>query len=138
MASATMATDASGTFVASSFMLATARDWARFGQLHLQDGVWGGRRILPDGWVRFSTSPTLQSPDLMYGAHWWLRLKPELGGGTAAAARLPSGTFFAVGHEGQVLTVIPARGLVIVRLGLSIHIDAWNHASFLAELLDAM
>jgi CubicO group peptidase (beta-lactamase class C family) len=138
MSSAVMEADASGTFVASSFMLATARDWARFGQLYLQDGVWEGRRILPDGWVRFSTTPTPQAPDGLFGAHWWLGLRPELGGGTAASARLPRDAFFAIGHEGQVLTVIPSRRLVAVRLGLSIHIDAWNHASFIADLLDAV
>jgi CubicO group peptidase (beta-lactamase class C family) len=138
MNSALMEPDASGTFVASSFMLATARDWARFGQLYLQDGVWDGRRLLPEGWVSFSTTPTPQSPGGIYGAHWWLGLKPELGGGTAAAARLPRDAFFAVGHEGQVLTVIPSRRLVVVRLGLSIYVDAWNHAAFLSELLEVV
>jgi CubicO group peptidase (beta-lactamase class C family) len=138
MTSAMMEPDASGTFVASSFMLATARDWARFGQLYLQDGVWENRRLLPRGWVSYSTSQTPQSPGLIYGAHWWLGLKPELGGGTAAAARIPRDAFFAVGHEGQVLTVIPSLRLVVVRLGLSIYIDAWNHASFLAELVEAV
>jgi len=44
----------------------------------------------------------------------------------------------ALGHEGQCLTVIPSRGLVILRLGLSIQIDAWNHAAFLADVLDAL
>jgi CubicO group peptidase (beta-lactamase class C family) len=138
MDSAMMEPDDSGTFVASSFMLATARDWARFGQLYLQEGVWEGRRLLPEGWVRFSTTPTPQSPGGLYGAHWWLGLKPELGGGTPAAARIPRDAFFAVGHEGQVLTVIPSRRLVIVRLGLSIYLDAWNHAAFLAQWLDAL
>jgi CubicO group peptidase (beta-lactamase class C family) len=138
MASAIMEPDASGTFVASSFMLATARDWARFGQLYLQDGVWGQRRLLPRGWVSYSTTQTPQSPGLIYGAHWWLGLRPELGGGTAAAARIPRDAFFAVGHEGQVLTVIPSLRLVVVRLGLSIHLDAWNHASFLADLVDVL
>jgi CubicO group peptidase (beta-lactamase class C family) len=138
MASALMEADASGTFVASSFMLATARDWARFGQLAAQDGVWEGRRLVPEGWLEFGTTPTPQSPGGIYGAHWWLGLKPELGGGTAVAARLPRGTFFAVGHEAQALTIIPSRRLVVVRLGLSIYVDAWNHASFLAELLDAL
>lgn len=138
MSSAMMEADSSGTFVASSYMLATARDWARFGQLYLQDGIWEGRRILPEGWVRFSWTPTLESPDYPYGAHWWLGLKPELGGGTAAAALISRDAVFAVGHEGQVLTVIPSRRLVVVRLGLSIYIDAWNHAAFLSELLEAL
>jgi CubicO group peptidase (beta-lactamase class C family) len=138
MDSAVMEPDASGTFVASSFMLATARDWARFGLLFLRDGVWEGRRILPKGWVDFSTRPTPQSPGGRYGAHWWLKLQPEMGGDTPAAARIPTDAYFAVGHEGQTLTIVPSRGLVIVRLGLSIHIDAWNQAAFTAEVLDAV
>jgi len=138
MSSAIMERDGSGTFVGSSFMLATARDWARFGQLYLQDGVWDGVRVLPEGWVRFGTTPTPESPDGIYGAHWWLKLKPEIGGGSAAAARIPGDAYFAIGHEGQTLTVIPSRRLVVVRLGLSIYIDAWNQAAFVAELLDAL
>jgi CubicO group peptidase (beta-lactamase class C family) len=137
MTSAVMEADASGTFIASSFMLATARDWTRFGQLFLQDGVWSGQRILPEGWVQFSTAPTEQASG-MYGAHWWLRLQPELGGDTPEARRIPPDAFFALGHEGQTLTVIPSRQLVVVRLGLSIYVDAWNHARFLADVLEAL
>jgi CubicO group peptidase (beta-lactamase class C family) len=138
MRSAILEPDESGTFVCSSFMLATARDWARFGQLFLQDGVWNGQRILPDRWVSFSTTPTAQSTGDNYGAHWWLKLQPEIGGGTRAAARIPPDAFFAIGHEAQTLTVIPSRRLVVVRLGLSIYIDSWNQAEFLAELIDAL
>jgi len=138
MTSAILEPDASGTFVCSSFMLATARDWVRFGELFLHDGVWNGQRILPEGWVAYSTTPTPQSPGGNFGAHWWLKLQPEIGGGTATAARLPADTFFAVGHEAQTLTVIPSQRLVVVRLGMSIYIDAWNQAQFLAELLDAL
>jgi hypothetical protein len=138
MTSATLEPDASGTFVCSSFMFATARDWARFGQLFLQDGTWDGRRILPVDWVKFSTTPTSQSPLGNFGAHWWLRLGPEIGGGTNAAARISRDAFFAIGHEAQTLTVIPSRQLVAVRLGLSVYIDAWNQAEFVAELLDAL
>jgi CubicO group peptidase (beta-lactamase class C family) len=134
MRSATLEPDASGTFVGSSFMLATARDWARFGQLHLQDGVWAGQRVLPEGWVRFSTTPTPQSPGGCYGAHWWLKLQKEMGGESGEARRIPADAYFALGHEGQTLSVIPSRGLVVVRLGLSVNIEAWNHAAFLADL----
>lgn len=138
MTSATLEPDAAGTFVCSSFMFATARDWARFGQLFLQDGVWEGRRILPVDWVKFSTTPTTPSLLGNFGAHWWLKLGPEIGGGTDAAARIPRDAFFAIGHEAQTLTVIPSQRLVAVRLGLSVYIDAWNQAEFVAELLDAL
>ena len=135
MESAVLEPDASGTFIGSSFLFATARDWARFGQLQLQDGVWRGRRILPEGWTRFCSTPTPQAPDARYGALWWLKLHPGLGGTGPSAEALPPDAMHALGHEGQCLTVIPSRGLVVVRLGLSISLDAWDHAGFLAELL---
>lgn len=134
MASAVLEPDASGTFVGSSFLFATARDWARFGLLYAN----GGEGVLPKGWAAFGASPTPQAPDGRYGAHWWLKLSPELGGATPAAARIPADAFHALGHEGQCLTVIPSRRLVVVRLGLSIDIKAWDHAAFLAEVLDAL
>lgn len=138
MRSALIEQDASGTFVGSSHCFATARDWARFGLLYAQDGVWEGKRILPEGWVKFSSSPTPQSPEGRYGAHWWLKLQKELGGETEAARRIPADAFFALGHEDQSVTVIPSRRLVAVRLGLSVYIDAWNHAQFVADVLDAL
>jgi CubicO group peptidase (beta-lactamase class C family) len=138
MNSAVLEPDAAGTFVASSYMFATARDWARFGQLYLDDGAWGGTRLLPAEWVRFSATPTPQSPDGCYGAHWWLKVPRELGGETEAASRIPRDAFFALGHEGQSLTVIPSRRLVVVRLGLSIYVDAWNHARFIADVVQAL
>src|SRR5262249_39611111 len=117
MTSAILEPDAAGTFVCSSFMLATARDWLRFGELFLNDGIWHAKRLLPEGWVAFSVMPTPQSPGGNFGAHWWLKLPPEIGGGSAAAARIPPDAFFAIGHEGQIPTVIPSRRLVAVRLG---------------------
>lgn len=134
MPSALIEPDAAGTFIGSSFMFATARDWARFGLLYAN----GGRGVLPEGWAAFGASPTPQEPNGRYGAHWWLKLSPELGGGTPPAERIPSDAFHALGHEGQCLTVIPSRRLVIVRLGVSIDIKAWDHAAFLADLLDAL
>ncbi|MEQ1919895.1 MAG: serine hydrolase, partial [Elusimicrobiota bacterium] len=134
MASAVFEPDAAGTFVGSSFLFATARDWARFGLLSAE----GGRRLLPDGWVRFATTPAPSAPERKYGAHWWLKLSKELGGETPSAAKIPADAFHALGHEGQCLTVIPSRRLVVVRLGLSIDIKAWDHAAFLADLLNAL
>lgn len=130
MTSAIFEPDAAGTFVGSSYLFATARDWARFGLLYAN----GGKNLLPDGWVEFGVKPTPQAPDGKYGAHWWLKLPKELGDG----AKIASDAFYALGHEGQCLTIIPSRRLVVVRLGLSIDIKAWDHAAFLAQLLDAL
>jgi len=138
MRSAVMEPDSAGTFVCSSSMLATARDWARFGQLWLDEGRWNGREILPRSWVRFSTTPTPESPDGRYGAHWWLKLNPEIGGDDPSARSIAPDAFFAIGHEGQTLSVIPSKRLVAVRLGASIHIDAWNQARFLSALQAAL
>ena len=133
MTSAVIEPDAAGTFVGSSLMFATARDWARFGLLFLQDGIWEGRRLLPEGWVTFSVTPAPAAPDGVYGAHFWLRL----GRGYAPSGEhgLPPDTYHAIGHEGQILTVVPSRRLVVVRLGLSVGRGAWDHAAFLRRLL---
>lgn len=139
MNSAVFEPDASGTFIASSYLFATGRDWARFGWLHAADGVWQGRRILPERWVRFVTTPEpLSKGGGAYGAHWWLKISKDFGGDTEAARKVPSDAFHASGHEGQCLTVIPSKRLVVVRLGLSIDVSAWNHAEFLDEVLSAI
>lgn len=130
MTSAIFEPDAAGTFVGSSYLFATARDWARFGLLYAN----GGKDLLPNGWVGFGATPTPQAEDGRYGAHWWLKLPKELGDGS----KIPADAFHALGHEGQCLTIIPSRRLVVVRLGLSIDIKAWDHAAFLADLLHAL
>ncbi len=137
MATAVMEPDAAGNFVASSYVYASARDWARFGQLYLDDGVVAGRRVLPEGWVAFSTRPAPRAPERAFGAHFWLKVPREFAGGTRSNAGLPPGTFHAVGFEGQFVSVIPARRLVVVRLGLSSGEGAWNHLRFLNEIVAA-
>ena len=109
MHSAVLDTDASGSFIGSSLAHATARDWARFGLLYLQDGVWGERRLLPPGWVRHGTTATPGSAG-SYGAHWGL----NHGG---RHPDLPRDAFHADGFGGQLLLVVPSRNAVIVRLG---------------------
>ena len=138
MRSAVLEPDASGTFVCSSYMLATARDWARYGQLWLNRGRHENHEVLSDDWVRFSTTPTPQAPDGRYGAHWWLRLNPEIGGDSSDARTISSDTYYGVGHEGQTLTIMPSKRAVVVRLGASIYIDAWNQAAFIARIQDAL
>jgi CubicO group peptidase (beta-lactamase class C family) len=137
MASAVMEPDASGTFVGSSLMFATARDWARFGLLALRDGAWGGDRVLPEGWVRFMTTPAPAAPEGEYAGHWWLKLQPNRGA-AGRARRLPADSFHAAGHGGQYVSVVPSRDAVIVRLGHAVDRDAWDQDAFAAGVLAAL
>lgn len=137
MASALFEPDASGTFVGSSLVFASARDWARLGLLVLHDGVWNGNRVLPEGWVRFMTTPAPAAPEGEYAAHWWLKLQPNRGA-AARPRRLPPDSFHAAGHGGQYVTVVPSRDAVIVRLGHAVDRDAWDQDAFAAAVLAAL
>lgn len=137
MTRAVVETDAAGTFVGSSFMYATARDWARFGLLYLQDGVWSGERILPDGWVTYSRTPAPGAPDEQFGAHFWLRVPKEFHCADDTPD-LPADAFHAIGHEGQFVTIIPSRSLVLVRLGFTHYPCAWDHPQFVQRVLNAV
>ncbi len=137
MSSAIIEQDASGTFVGASFMYATARDWAKFGQLYLQDGLWEGRRLLPEGWVKFTATPAPRSPDGEYGAHFWRKLPKEFRS-AEHAKYVPSDAFHAVGHEGQFVSIIPSRRLVVVRLGVTRHPSAWQQDRFLNLVIGAV
>ncbi len=114
MASADPEFDEAGTWVASSYVLATARDYARFGLLYLRDGMWDGVRVLPAGWVDYGrTMVSIEDPEdpSPHGAHWW-----GVHGDTLEHLD-PLGTFRASGYEGQTITICPALDLVLVRLG---------------------
>jgi len=130
MTSAIIEPDASGTFVGSSFMYATARDWAKFGQLYLQDGLWSGQRILPAGWVKYTTTPEPKSPDQGYGAHFWLKIPKEYRI-FDYIDELPADAFHCIGYEGQFISIIPSLNLVVVRLGLTRYPSSWPHDKFL-------
>lgn len=115
MTSAVLEPDASGVYVGSSHMFATARDWARFGQLYLDEGRVGARAILSPEWVAYSRRPTPTNAAGTYGAHWWLNADPPQG-----ERRWPSldpDVLAASGFEGQRVVVVPRHGLVVVRLG---------------------
>lgn len=116
-ASIVMEPDAAGNFIGSSFVYGTARDWARLGQLYLQDGVWNGERLLPEGWAAFVADPAAQS-DGQYGAHFWLNRS-----GDGERARffdgVPEEMYFMAGHEGQYVFIFPAKRMVVVRTGMT-------------------
>jgi len=120
MTSAFFEPDASGSFVGSSYAHMTARDWARFGELFRRDGVWEGRRLLPEGWVRYATTPTPAAPQGMYGAHWWLNAGAPGAPQGRQWPRIPPDVYAARGHSGQWVAVVPSARLVVVRLGLTV------------------
>ena len=136
MNSAILEPDASGTFVGSSYMYATAHDWARFGLLYLQDGVWNGERILPEGWVDYTRTPTPPSRG-EYGGMWLLNAgepgKPD----TKEFPDLPDDIYYASGHDGQSVVIFPSQNLIVVQLSVS-RGGSWNMAEFLADVMSAV
>jgi len=137
MRSAIMEMDASGTYVGSSFMYATARDWARFGLLYLQDGIWEGERILPEGWVEYSTTPTPRAPKGRYGAHFWLNRGDPENPEDRPFPQLPTDLFLAWGFQEQQTVILPSHKLVVVRLGMT-HQGLWGLESFVMDVLKAI
>jgi CubicO group peptidase (beta-lactamase class C family) len=104
-------TDPSGTIVASSYLYMTARDYARFALLYQQDGVFAGKRILPEGWVDYSVAESSASQG-GYGSFFWLNRGREV-------PSAPEDMYMCVGHDGQKIYIIPSMEMVIVLLGYS-------------------
>ncbi|MBN9295893.1 MAG: serine hydrolase [Filimonas sp.] len=111
--------DPSGTFVGSSYSYATARDWARFGLLYLNDGVWNGQRILPEGWVTATATPGAAAKEGDYGYQFWLNRGPANNPSNRNFPSCPQDLFYSDGFEGQFVYIIPSKHLVVVRLGLT-------------------
>ncbi len=116
MQSAVLETDASGAPVGAAYMWATARDWARFGQLYAQDGVLAGQRLLPEGWVAYSAAPT-PGGFVGYGAGFWTNQGESPGAKRRIEQGMPADAFMARGAFGQFVVVVPSRQLVVARLG---------------------
>ncbi|MEO1231146.1 MAG: serine hydrolase [Myxococcota bacterium] len=123
-----MEVDHLGNFIGSSQVYTTARDLARFGVLHLQEGVWEGERILPEGWTKFVATSAPARPrkagERGYGAQFWLLDTME---------GIPPGTYTTAGNKGQYVTIIPARDLVVVRTGVDPNGTRWKADRFVAE-----
>jgi hypothetical protein len=115
MSSAVLEADADGGLVCSSYLWATPRDWARFGQWWLQEGAWDGEQLLDPAFVRWSTTPVrLEGEDEGHAAHWWVNRRPD---GSVRDPRLPGDAFWAAGHDGQRVVVVPSADVVVVRMG---------------------
>jgi CubicO group peptidase (beta-lactamase class C family) len=117
MRNVTLEFDGTGTLQGSSSMLASARDWARFGLLYLQDGMAGGQRILHEDWVDLSASATL---DTDYGAGFWTNRSEHPRAKGRIAMGIPRDAFFAFGDMGQRIVILQSQRMVIVRLGDSV------------------
>ncbi len=111
--------DAGGTFVGSSYSFGTARDWARFGLLYLNDGVWNGERILPEGWVKYTTTPAKGADRGQYGAQFWLNAGAPGNPENRYYPSAPTDLYWADGFEGQNVFILPSKKLVIVKLSMS-------------------
>jgi CubicO group peptidase (beta-lactamase class C family) len=126
-------TDWNGDFVMSSQVWTTARDLARLGLLYLNDGVWNGKRILPEGWAAYVAAPAPEQPERGpdgpgYGAQFWLYGERH---------GLPEGSYAALGNRGQFLMIIPSRDVVIIRRGFDDG-GGFDIARFSADVLAAL
>jgi CubicO group peptidase (beta-lactamase class C family) len=128
-----MEVDHLGNFVGSSQTYTTARDLARFGLLLANDGVWNGKRLLPEGWVKFSATPAPANPTVPglggYGAHFWLL--DQMPG-------VPPGTFTTAGNKGQFVTIVPGHDLVIVRTGVDPDGKRFQQDRLVAAVVEAL
>ena len=103
-------TDVKGNYIGSSYGWATPRDWAKFGRLYLYDGVWQGKRLLPDYWVNYTRTPAEFSKG-QYGAHFWLNK------GHCLFKDAPEDMFFMDGYKGQFVFIIPSLDMIVVLMG---------------------
>ena len=139
METAIIEPDASGTFVGSSYMYASARDWARMGLLLARDGVWEGKRILPPGWVTYMRK---EFPDShgQYGAQTWLNAGRDNPKAPAKRRflKLAKETFYMSGYNGQHVFILPKEDLIVVRLGVTHSSENWKIHDFVFEVLQSV
>lgn len=120
--------DMSGTPVGSSYIYITATDYARFGQMYLDDGCVDSLRVLPHGWAEYTATPASDSKG-RYGAFFWLNQGKEL-------PDVPEDLFYCKGHDGQRVFVIPSKELVVVILGYSSKDNAIDFNALLKDIID--
>ncbi|SIQ21535.1 CubicO group peptidase, beta-lactamase class C family [Rhizobium sp. RU20A] len=134
MTSAVLEPDARGTFVGSSYMYATARDWARFALFLLRDGNWQGRPLLPEGFVAYMRKPTEASGGRYgHGQVWTEAAVPDPG-----APALPPETFWMRGHDGQSIMISPTLDLAVIRLGLTPSSTGYSPRDMNARIVSAL
>lgn len=128
MRSALFEQDAEGDFLGSTFVLASANDWARFGLMLADSGRVDGRQVLPEAWVMRMRTPTALSRG-QYSTQTWFR------GGIPGQ---PARTVELAGYGGQFVTIVPETRTVIVRMGFQPDRSAWDHSRFLEAVFPAL
>lgn len=120
--SATWERDGQNVFVGSSYLFLSPRDLAKIGMLYLNNGKWQNEQILPEDWVKYTTTANrawkniqkdAEKPKLAYGAHWWLNIGNKHGPYHPSA---PENIYMALGHHGQILAVFPDQKIIFVRM----------------------
>ncbi|HTB89635.1 MAG TPA: serine hydrolase [Steroidobacteraceae bacterium] len=136
---ATIEPDEHGSLVGSSYMYATARDWARYGLFLLQDGIWQGKELLPPGYVAMMTTPVEASHGQYGMGQTWLWGSDAVTPGVNpdAAFDIPSDAFWMSGHDGQSVCIIKSRQMVIVRLGLTPYAAGYTSQRLVQAVLKA-
>lgn len=129
--------DAGGTYVGSSYAFATPRDWGRFGLLFLNDGMFNGERILPEGWSEYSSTPCEGAPMGEYGAQFWLNAGSKTDVVKRVYPDVPQDLYWADGYEGQNVFILPSKDLVVVKLSQSSG-NYLDDNQFLANIIKAL
>ena len=138
--SATIESDEQGTLVGSSYLYATARDWARYAELLRRDGVWNGVRVLPAGFVAAMIRP-VDASDGQYGAGmiWRFAGSPSAPGvDPDRPFGIPSDAFWMEGYDGQWIAIVPSRALVVLRMGLTPSRMHYQPQRLVGALLEAL
>lgn len=134
MASAVLEADESGTFSGGSYMYATPRDWAKLAQMLLQDGVWKGQRLLPEGYVAMMARPSKASHGIYTQGFMW-RVGPGLVSNRESG--LPPETVWFQGHDGQTIAIVPSLKLIVLRMGLTPMRLGYKPQTLLKAVVDA-
>jgi CubicO group peptidase (beta-lactamase class C family) len=128
--------DESDAFVGSSYLYMSARDWLRVCRLYMDDGVWNGDRILPEGWVEYSLTPTPNSTNACYGAHIWLNAAQDPG--DRQMPSVPADAFMFKGFQSQWIVGIPSKDLMVARLGVTHGEERWSPEDVIVKVMEVL
>ncbi|MFN8126300.1 MAG: serine hydrolase [Candidatus Nanopelagicales bacterium] len=134
---ASLFTDTSGTWVGGSYLWADVGDWAKLGQVMLDDGKWQNRQVLPAGFWKWAGTPAMPDGEGHgYGRQTWIPGQPV--GGECANTGVPPDTLTMEGHYGQLVAMVPSKNAVVVRLGWTITSSNFDSCEFLGDVLAAL